>query len=43
MSREAALTGRRGRQPSSCDAAPQTCLATKVLFGRAFCAAGCES
>lgn len=33
MSWEAVPTGRRGRQPSYSDAAIQTCLSMKVLFG----------
>src|SRR5690554_3096172 len=33
MSWEAAPTGRRGRQQSYSDAAIQTCLSMKVLFG----------
>ena len=32
---EAAATGRRGRQPDYSDAAIQTCLTMKVLFGMA--------
>jgi hypothetical protein len=32
---EAALSGRRGRQQSDSDAALQTCLTVKVLFGLA--------
>ena len=32
---EAAPTGKRGRQPSYSDAAIQTCLTMKVLFGMA--------
>ncbi|RAK24144.1 DDE family transposase [Salipiger aestuarii] len=32
---EAAPTGRRGRQPDYSDAAIQTCLTMKVLFGMA--------
>jgi hypothetical protein len=35
MSWEAVPTGRRGRQPSYSDAAIQTCLSMKVLFGMA--------
>ncbi|WP_354001998.1 IS5 family transposase, partial [Stagnihabitans tardus] len=35
MTWEAAPTGKRGRQPDYCDAAIQTCLAMKVLFGMA--------
>lgn len=35
MTREAAPTGRRGRQPDDSDAAIQTCLTMKVLFGMA--------
>jgi len=35
MTREAAPTGRRGRQPDESDAAIQTCLTMKVLFGMA--------
>ena len=35
MSREAAATGRRGRRQSYSDAAIQTCLSMKVLFGMA--------
>jgi hypothetical protein len=35
MAWEAGPTGRRGRQSSSSDAAIQTCLTTKVLFGMA--------
>lgn len=34
---EAAPTGRRGRQPDYSDAAIQTCLTMKVLFGMALC------
>ena len=33
MSWEAAPTGKRGRQPDDSDAAIQTCLTMKVLFG----------
>ena len=33
MSWEAAPTGKRGRQPACSDAAIQTCLTMKVLFG----------
>jgi hypothetical protein len=32
---EAALTGKRGRQSAYCDAAIQTCLTMKVVFGMA--------
>ena len=35
MSWEAAPTGKRGRQPDYSDAAIQTCLTMKVLFGMA--------
>jgi len=35
MTWEAALTGKRGRQPDYSDAAIQTCLTLKVLFGMA--------
>ena len=35
MSRQAAPTGNRGRQPIYSDAAVQTCLTMKVLFGMA--------
>ncbi len=35
MAWEAAPTGKRGRQPSYSDAAIQTCLTMKVLFGMA--------
>ena len=35
MIREAAPTGERGRQPDDSDAAIQTCLTMKVLFGMA--------
>lgn len=35
MTREAAPIGRRGRQPICSDAAIQTCLTMKVLFGMA--------
>ena len=35
ISWEAAPTGQRGRQPSCSDAAIQTCLTMKVLFGMA--------
>ena len=35
MTWEAAPTGRRGRQPDYSDAAIQTCLTMKVLFGMA--------
>ena len=35
MTREAAPTGKRGRQPDYSDAAIQTCLTMKVLFGMA--------
>ena len=35
MTREAAPTGKRGRQPDHMDAAIQTCLTIKVLFGMA--------
>ncbi len=35
MTWEAAPTGKRGRQPSYSDAAIQTCLTRKVLFGMA--------
>lgn len=35
MAWEAAPTGKRGRQPSYSDAAIQTCLTVKVLFGMA--------
>jgi hypothetical protein len=35
MTREATPTGRRGRQPNYSDAAIQTCLTMKVLFGMA--------
>lgn len=35
MNWEAAPTGRRGRQQSYSDAAIQTCLSMKVLFGMA--------
>lgn len=35
MIREAAPTGKRGRQPDYSDAAIQTCLTMKVLFGMA--------
>jgi Transposase DDE domain len=35
MTWEAASTGKRGRQPNYSDAAIQTCLTMKVLFGMA--------
>jgi hypothetical protein len=35
MTRDAAPTGKRGRQPDDSDAAVQTCLPMKVLFGMA--------
>jgi len=35
MTREAVPTGKRGRQPDYSDAAIQTCLTMKVLFGMA--------
>ena len=35
MIRDAAPTGKRGRQPDYRDAAIQTCLTMKVLFGMA--------
>jgi hypothetical protein len=35
MTWEAAPTGKRGRQPDNSDAAIQTCLTLKVLFGMA--------
>ena len=35
MAWEAALTGKRGRQPEYRDAAIQTCLTMKVQFGMA--------
>ena len=35
MTWEAAPTGKRGRQPDDSDAAIQTCLTMKVLFGMA--------
>jgi hypothetical protein len=35
MTWEAAPTGKRGRQPDYSDAAIQTCLTMKVLFGMA--------
>ena len=35
MTWEAAPTGKRGRQPDYSDAAIQTCLTLKVLFGMA--------
>ena len=35
MAWEAAPTGKRGRQPDYSDAAIQTCLTMKVLFGMA--------
>lgn len=35
MTWEAAPTGKRGRQPDGSDAAIQTCLTMKVLFGMA--------
>lgn len=35
MTREAAPTGTRGRQPDVSDAALQACLTRKVLFGMA--------
>ncbi len=37
MNWEAVSTGRRGRQQSFSDAAIQTCLSVKVLFGMALC------
>lgn len=37
MSWDAGPTGRRGRQPTYSDAAIQTCLTMKVLFGMALC------
>ena len=37
MIREAEPTGKRGRQRDSSDAAIQTCLTMKVLFGMALC------
>ena len=40
MSWEAAPTGRRGRQQSYSDAAIQTCLSMKVLFGMALTVVG---
>lgn len=35
MTREATASGKRGRQPDCSDAAIQTCLTMKVLFGMA--------
>ena len=39
MSRDAAPTGRRGRQQKYSDTAIQTCLTMKALFGMALCQA----